>query len=162
MVKGTDVDQIVEQFKSLPGGLLPLLHAIKEEFGYVPESSVPSIAKGLNLSRAEVHGVISFYHDFNTEPTGRHIVQICRAEACQAMGSREIESHAKSSLGLEYGETSADGLLTLEPVYCLGNCACSPSIRIDDAIHARVSKNCFDQLMTALQTSDVPVKGAKS
>jgi formate dehydrogenase subunit gamma len=78
------------------------------------------------------------------------------------MGSREIESHAKSSLGLEYGETSADGLLTLEPVYCLGNCACSPSIRIDDSIHARVSKNRFDQLMTALQTSDVPVKGAKS
>ena len=162
MVKGTDVDQLVEQFKSLPGGLLPLLHAIKEEFGYVPESSVPSIAKGLNLSRAEVHGVISFYHDFKTVPTGTHIVQICRAEACQAMGSRYIVSHAESSLGLVYGETSAEGLLSLEPVYCLGNCACSPSIRIDDAIHARVSKNRFDQLMMALQTSDVPVKGAKS
>lgn len=156
------MDQIVEQFKSLPGALLPLLHAIKEEFGYVPESSVPCIAKGLNLSRAEIHGVISFYHDFNTKPNGRHIVQICRAEACQAMGSRDIESHAKRSLGLEYGETTKDGLLTLEPVYCLGNCACSPSIRVDDAIHARVNKTSFDQLIEGLKTSNTPVNGSKS
>lgn len=159
--KVSNVEQIVEQFKSLPGGLLPLLHAIKEQYGYVPESSVPTIAKGLNVSRAEVHGVISFYHDFNTKPVGKHVIQICRAEACQAMGSREIESHAKSSLGLEYGETSEDGLVTLEPVYCLGNCACSPSIRVDDTIYARVSESVFDHLIEGLQTPDTGANGVK-
>ena len=96
------------------------------------------LPKASTLSRAEVHGVISFYHDFKTIPVGRHTVQICRAEACQSMGSRQLEAHAKQALGVDYGETTADGPFTLEPVYCLGNCACSPSVRIDDDIYARV------------------------
>jgi formate dehydrogenase subunit gamma len=123
--------------------------------GYIPESTVGSIAKGFNLSRAEVHGVISFYHDFNTQPVGHHRVQICRAEACQSMGSRQIESHAKQSLGIEYGETTSDGMVTLEPVYCLGNCACSPSIRINDDIYARVDKSRFDQLISELNMPEL-------
>ena len=153
--KNNKVDQLIEQYKTLPGGLLPLLHAIKHALGYIPESTVGSIAKGFNLSRAEVHGVISFYHDFNTQPVGHHRVQICRAEACQSMGSRQIESHAKQSLGIEYGETTSDGMVTLEPVYCLGNCACSPSIRINDDIYARVDKSRFDQLISELNMPEL-------
>ena len=160
--KDSNVDQLIEQFKTLPGGLLPLLHAVKHKLGCVPDSVVGPIGKGFNLSRAEVHGVIRFYHDFNTHPVGHHIVQICRAEACQSMGSRHIESHAKQSLGIDYGETTADGLITLEPVYCLGNCACSPSVRIDDDIHARVDQTRFDQLITELTTPNSETSGVSS
>ncbi len=160
--KDSNVDQLIDQFKTLPGGLLPLLHAVKQRLKCVPDSVVDPIAKGFNLSRAEVHGVISFYHDFNTHPGGHHTVQICRAEACQSMGSRHIESHAKQSLGIDYGETTADGLITLEPVYCLGNCACSPSVRIDDDIHARVDQSRFDQLMTELTTVNANTSGGSS
>ncbi|MBT5105196.1 MAG: formate dehydrogenase subunit gamma [Porticoccaceae bacterium] len=146
------ISALVGQYTQLPGALLPLLHAIQSDLGYVPDSAVPIIAKGLNLSRAEVHGVISFYHDFKTTPVGRHTVQVCRAEACQSMGSRQLEAHAKQALGIDYGETTADGAVTLEPVYCLGNCACSPSVRIDDAIYARVDTDLFDDLMSGLLT----------
>ena len=145
-----DISHLVAQFKTVPGGLLPLLHAIQAELGYVPDSVVPSIASGLNLSRAEVHGVISFYHDFKTHPVGRHTVQICRSEACQSMGSRQLEAHAKVLLGVDYHETTDDGAITLEPVYCLGNCACSPSVRINNDIHARVDAERFDDLMADL------------
>ncbi|MDG1199470.1 MAG: NAD(P)H-dependent oxidoreductase subunit E, partial [Porticoccaceae bacterium] len=112
-----DISHLVTQYQAVPGGLLPLLHAIQGELGYVPESTVPAIATGLNLSRAEVHGVISFYHDFKTHSVGRNTVQICRAEACQSMGSRQLEAHAKQALGIDYHETTADGSITLEPVY---------------------------------------------
>jgi len=145
-----DISHLVAQFKTVPGGLLPLLHAIQAELGYVPDSVVSSIASGLNLSRAEVHGVISFYHDFKTHPVGRHTVQICRSEACQSMGSRQLEAHAKALLGVDYHETTDDGAITLEPVYCLGNCACSPSVRINNDIHARVDAERFDDLMADL------------
>ena len=148
------ISALVGQYTQLPGALLPLLHAIHSDLGYVPDSAVPIIAKGLNLSRAEVHGVISFYHDFKTTPVGRHTVQVCRAEACQSMGSRQLEAHAKQALGIDYGETTADGAVTLEPVYCLGNCACSPSVRIDDAIYARVDTDLFDDLMSGLLTEE--------
>jgi formate dehydrogenase subunit gamma len=148
------ISALVGQYTQLPGALLPLLHAIQSDLGYVPDSAVPIIAKGLNLSRAEVHGVISFYHDFKTTPVGRHTVQVCRAEACQSMGSRQLEAHAKQALGIDYGETTADGAVTLEPVYCLGNCACSPSVRIDDAIYARVDTDLFDDLMSGLLTEE--------
>jgi formate dehydrogenase subunit gamma len=140
----------VQQYRELPGALLPLLHAIQDALGYVPADSVPVIANALQLSRAEVHGVISFYHDFRSEPAGRHVLQICRAEACQAMGSRELEAHARSALDIDYGGTSADGAITLQPVYCLGNCACSPSVRIDDDIHARVDARRLDALLAGL------------
>lgn len=148
-----DISHLVTEYKTLPGGLLPLLHAIQAELGYVPDAVVPSIAAGLNLSRAEVHGVISFYHDFKTHPVGRHSVQICRSEACQSMGSRQLEAHAKAVLGVDYHETTDDGAITLEPVYCLGNCACSPSVRIDNDIYARVDTERFDDLMAGLVVS---------
>ena len=117
----------IARFREVPGGLLPLLHAVQDSLGCIPAGAVPAIAGALGLSRAEVHGVISFYHDFRSESVGRHVLQICRAEACQAMGSRELEAHVKARLGIDYGATSADGAVTLEAVYCLGNCACSPS-----------------------------------
>jgi formate dehydrogenase subunit gamma len=141
---------IIAQYRDVPGGLLPLLHALQEALGYIPAAAVPAIARGLQLSRAEVHGVISFYHDFRSEPAGKHILQICRAEACQAMGSRVLEAHAKQRLGIDYGDTTADGAISLEPVYCLGNCACSPSVRLDDEIHARVDPARLDTLLDGL------------
>ena len=141
---------LIDHHKHLPGGLLPLLHAVQNCFGYIPASAIADIAVGLNLSKAEVHGVISFYHDFKTKPVGHHMVQICRAEACQSMGSRELEEHVKTSLGIGYGETTPDGFITLEPVYCLGNCASSPSVRIDDDVYARVDKKRFDSLIAGL------------
>lgn len=142
-----DISHLVAQYKAVPGGLLPLLHAIQTELGYVPDTTVPAIAAGLNFSRAEVHGVISFYHDFKTHPVGRNTVQICRAEACQSMGSRLLEAHAKETLGIDYHETTTDGSITLEAVYCLGNCACSPSVRINDDVFARVDQDRFDELV---------------
>ena len=144
---------ILAEWQEKEGPLLPIPHAVQHEYGCIPSDMVPDIARALNLSRAEVHGVVSFYHDFKTEPQGKHVVQICRAEACQAMGARDLEQHAKSRLSLDWGQTSEDGNITLEPVYCLGNCACSPSVRIDDTIHARVSAERFDRLMEGLQAA---------
>lgn len=140
----------IQQYREVPGGLLPLLRALQESLGHIPAEAVPAIARALHLSRAEVHGVISFYHDFRSEPAGRHTLQICRAEACQAMGSRELEAYAKARLGINYGDTTADGAVTLQPVYCLGNCACSPSVRLDDDIHARVDAARLDELLAGL------------
>ena len=151
--EAADISAIVDQFRDLPGGLLPLLHAVQAKLGHIPDSVVPTIADALNLSRAEVHGVISFYPDFHSHPIGNHVVQICRAEACQSMGSRQLEAHAQKTLGVEFGETTPDGNITLEPVYCLGNCACSPSIRIDDQIHAHVDAEQFDQLIEGIDNS---------
>ena len=141
------IRQCIERYRDRRGGLLPLLHAIQARVGYVPPESVPDIARAMNLSRAEVHGVITFYHDFRSAPGGRHRVQLCRAEACQAVGARALEAHACASLGIGLGETTADGEYTLEPVYCLGNCACGPSVRIDDAVHGRVDPARFEQLL---------------
>ena len=148
--------QRIQEYRDVPGGLMPLLHAIQGDLGYIPPESVPSIAGGLNLSRAEVHGVISFYEDFRTEPRARHVVQICRAEACQAMGARALEAHAKKTLGVDVGATTADGSISLQAVYCLGNCACSPSVRIDDAIHARVDPGRLDTLLAEVEGEAAP------
>ena len=146
----------IQEYRDVPGGLMPLLHAIQGDLGYIPPESVPSIAGGLNRSRAEVHGVISFYEAFRTEPGARHVVQICRAEACQAMGARALEAHAKKTLGVDVGATTADGSISLQAVYCLGNCACSPSVRIDDAIHARVDPGRLDTLLAELDGEAAP------
>lgn len=116
----------IDALKHKPGALLPILHAVQDRCGYVPREAVPLIAESLQLTRAEVHGVISFYHHFRTTPPGRHVVQICRAEACQARGSRALEKYARDTLGIDYHQTTADREITLEPVYCLGNCACGP------------------------------------
>jgi formate dehydrogenase subunit gamma len=149
-IPATALAQVVQEYADIPGGLLPLLHEVQARFGYIPKDSVPAIAKGMGLSRAEVHGVISFYHDFHSRPRGQKTIHLCRAEACQAMGSRELESHVKTRLGIDYGGTTEDGRYSLEPVYCLGNCACSPSIRIGDDVFARVDAERFDELLDGI------------
>jgi len=136
--------------RHLAGALLPILHALQKALGYVPPAAVPMIAQELNLSRAEVHGVISFYHYFRRQPAGRHTIYICRAEACQAMGGRALQAHAQEKLGIEMHQTSADGAFTLEPVYCLGNCACAPSLLVDGDLHGRVDAQRFDELLGEL------------
>jgi len=145
------IEEIVDGLILLEGALLPILHAVQTSLGYIPSDSVPILARRLNLSRAEVHGVISFYHEFRSEPCGTHTVQICRAEACQSMGSRQLEAHAKAVLEVDFSETTGDKQITLEPVYCLGNCACGPSVRIGDRVHARVDEQRFDQLVAGLE-----------
>ena len=138
------VQKIITALKDKPGALLPILHAIQDALGYVPAESVPAIAKALNLSRAEVHGVISFYHYFRDTQPGKHTIHLCRAESCQAMGARQLENHVKTKLGIGFHETTADGKFSLESVYCLGNCACSPAMQIDEEIYGRVTANSFD------------------
>ena len=141
------VREIAERHATRPGGLLPALHAIQDHLGYVPDESVATIAEVFNLSRAEVHGVISFYHLFRTSPPGRKTLYLCRAEACQAMGARELERHAKARLGIGFHETTRDRRFSLEPIYCLGNCACSPAVMIDDFVHGRVTPERLNALL---------------
>jgi len=146
------VRQVIDERRHLPGALLPVLHAVQDALGYVPDDAVPLIAHELNLSRAEVHGVVSFYHHFRTHAPGRHVVRICRAEACQALGARALEAHAKKTLGIDFHETTNDGAITLEAVYCLGNCGCGPSVLVDpDELHARVTPEKFDALVGTLR-----------
>jgi formate dehydrogenase subunit gamma len=144
------IEAAVLKYAEMAGGLMPLLHDIQAQLGHIPKDLVAVIAAGMGLSRAEVHGVISFYHDFHTKPRGQTTIQVCRAEACQAMGSRALEQHVKTRLGIDYGGTTADGRISLEPVYCLGNCACAPSIRIADDVYARVDEKRFDELMAGI------------
>ena len=142
------VQRAIEDNRMRPGALLPILHAVQDALGYIPPDALPTIAYELNLTRADVYGVVTFYHYFRSTPPGRHVVQLCRAEACQARGARALEAHAKTSLGIDFGETTADGAVTLEAVYCLGNCACGPSLLVDaDNVHANVTPERFDQLM---------------
>jgi formate dehydrogenase subunit gamma len=145
------VSGLIDGLKDKPGALLPILHAIQDALGYVPPESVPLIARELNLSRAEVHGVISFYHYFRNTPPGRNTVYVCRAEACQAMGSDALEDHVKQRLGIDYHENTSDGGFSLEPVYCLGNCACSPSVMIGAEVHGRVTPERFDEIIAETQ-----------
>jgi formate dehydrogenase subunit gamma len=150
---GTPADVVsmaVRKYAEIPGGLMPLLHEIQAGLGHIPRESVADIASGMRLSRAEVHGVISFYHDFRDRPGGGKTIQLCRAEACQAVGSRNLEAHVKTRLGIDYGGTTADGRFSLEPVYCLGNCACGPSVRIGDEVIARVDADRFDALLDSV------------
>jgi formate dehydrogenase subunit gamma len=135
----------------MPGGLLPILHAIQDELGYIPPDAVPLIADRLNLSRAEVHGVISFYHDFRSEPAGRHVVHVCRAESCQSLGAEALLAHACRRLGIDVHGTTPDGAITLEPIYCLGNCALSPAVMVDRQVYGRVSRERLDTMLEALQ-----------
>jgi len=141
-----------DRLKTLPGALLPIFHAVQESLGHVPKDSVPLIARALNLSVAEVHGVLSFYHYFRQKPAGRHVVHLCRAEACQSVGAVALEAHAKQSLGIDFHGTTVDGAVTLEPVYCLGNCALGPSLMIDNQLQGRVSTRRFDELMLRTRT----------
>ena len=146
------VRAVIAERAAMPGSLLPILHGIQDALGYIPDDSVALIAHELNISRAEVHGVISFYHHFRTHPAGRHIVRICRAEAFHSLGARALEAHAKKTLGVDFHETTADGAITLEAVYCLGNCGCGPSVLVDpDELHARVTPQAFDALVGTLR-----------
>jgi formate dehydrogenase subunit gamma len=119
--------------------------------GWVPNDCVPILADALNLSRAEVHGVVTFYHDFRHHPPGRHVIRLCRAESCQAMGAAALARHIKDRLGIDFGQTTADDNITLDAVYCLGNCACSPAVTIDDDIYGRVSAAAIDDLIASLE-----------
>ena len=145
------VQRACAEGKDKPGALLPILHAVQDAIGFVPPDAVDLIAKALNLSRAEVHGVVTFYHYFRTQRGGRHVVHLCRAEACQSQGAAALERHAKRSLGIDFHGTSADGAVTLEPVYCLGNCALGPALMIDEDLKGRVSPERFDELMQSLR-----------
>ena len=135
----------------LPGALLPMLHALQEAFGYIPEPAFPLLADAVNISRAEVVGVVRFYTDFREEPAGRHVLKVCCAESCQAMGSDALVSHLETSLGVEMGQTTADGLLTLEPVYCLGNCAMSPAAMLDGRPFGRVTTGRASRIIAGVR-----------
>lgn len=137
----------IQAHQHVPGGLMPLLHAIQDDIGYVPDAVYPDIAKALALSVAEVHGVVTFYHHFRTHPIGRHVLQICRAESCQAMGSGKLEAELKSRLDVDYHQTTQDGQLTLLPVYCLGNCGCSPSVMLDDEVYGCMDTEKVSELI---------------
>ena len=142
---------IVRQYRARPEMLVQILQTIVARYGWIPEEAIVQLARELNLSRADVYGVVSFYHDFRTEPPGRHVVKICQAEACQAMGSRELTAHARRSLRTEMHHTQDD--ITLEPVYCLGNCACAPAVMIDGRTHGRVDARRLDQLVDAAKSA---------
>jgi formate dehydrogenase subunit gamma len=141
------VRRIVADLKGRPGPLIEVLHAIQAQLGYVPPAAVPLVASELNLSRAEVHGVVSFYHFFRSTPPGAHTVSVCRAESCQAVGGEALAVHARQRLGVDFHGTTPDGRFSLEPVYCLGNCACSPAVMIDGRLHGRVTPERFDALL---------------
>ncbi len=142
---------VIAEYRDVPGALLPALHALMAEFGHIEAAAIPLLAEAMRLSRADVQGVISFYHDFRTEAPGRHVIRLCRAEACQSMGSASLEAHAKRRLAIDWGETSADGAVTLEAVFCLGNCALSPALMVDEDLYGRVDPGRFDAIVTALR-----------
>jgi len=141
------VQRIASDLKGRPGPLLEVLHAIQAALGYVPGAAVPIVAEVLNLSRAEVHGVVTFYHYFRRSRPGAHTVRVCQAEACQSMGAEALTAHARRRLGIDFHQTSADGRFSLEPIYCLGNCACSPAVMIDGRLYGRVTPERFDALV---------------
>lgn len=140
------IAEILNDHIALEGALLPILHAIQAEFGHIPQDALPQIAKALNISRAEVHGVVTFYHDFRESPAGRHVVKICRAEACQAMGGDALADHARAKLGIDWHETSKGGV-TLEPIFCLGLCACAPAAMVNGKLMGRVDAAKIDAVI---------------
>ena len=144
------IDEILAAHLDREGALLPILHDIQAAFGHVPQSALPQIAKALNISKAEVHGVVSFYHDFREAPAGAHVVKLCRAEACQAVGADRVAAHAKATLGVDWRGTTADGRVTLEPVFCLGLCACGPAALVDGKVMGRVDEARLDGLLAGV------------
>jgi len=142
-IRDTVLD-VTARLKDQPGALLPILHGVQDALGYVPEEAIPLIARELNLSRADVHGVVTFYHYFRTHPAGKRTIYLCRAESCQSMDAAKLEQHVKQRLGVDFHQTTADGAWTLEPVYCLGNCACSPAMMVGDELKGRMTPERFD------------------
>ena len=146
------IRRVLEKWRDTPGALLPILHALQDELGYVPPEGVPLIAADLNLSRAEVHGVVSYYHHFRQTPPGRHVLRVCRAEACQAVGADALIAHVQKTLGCGFHETSPDGSVSLEPVYCLGQCAAGPAVSVDEVrLYGRVTPEAVDALLAELR-----------
>ena len=149
------IDNAIARHRQRPGALLPLLHDIQHALGYIPPDALPRIARALNLSRAEVHGVVTFYHHFRQSPPGRHVLRICQAEACQSMGAAALTDHARQRLGCDLHATTADGTFTLESVYCLGLCAQSPTCMLDDDVYARMTPQRLERLLHAAEGDDV-------
>jgi formate dehydrogenase subunit gamma len=147
--------EICARHRNKPERLIEILHDVQHDLGAVPSHLVPVVAESLNLSRAEVHGVVTFYHDFRNEPAGKHVVKICRAESCQAMGGNMLGPRAEYTLGCRWGETTSDGRITLEAVYCLGNCALSPAVMVDDHLYGRVDARRFDEIIESLRAEAV-------
>ncbi len=147
MTQEAEIREIASQHAGMDGALLPILQAVHERFGYLPPPTTGAVADVLNLSKADVHGVVTFYHDFRTKAAGKHTIRVCRSEACQAVGAEQLAGHARKRLGIGFHETTPDGRYSLDPVYCLGNCACSPAVMIDDKVYGRVTPERFDELV---------------
>jgi formate dehydrogenase subunit gamma len=147
----TRISEIIDHCRSMEGPMLPILHKVQEEFGFIPEATKQIIANALNLSRAEVHGVVSFYHDFRARPAGRHVLKLCRAEACQSMGGESLADRVKATLGIDWHETTPDGAVTLEPVYCLGLCAQAPAAMLDGEVYARLDDDCLPDMLAEVR-----------
>ncbi len=145
--EATAAREIALRYGNKPDALLEILHDLQEELGFVPEAALPALAKALNLSRAEVHGVVTFYHDFRREPAGRHVIKVCRAEACQSMKGNELARMIERYLNVKIGQTTADGAITVEAVYCLGNCALAPAVMVDDKLVGRVDASKFEKIV---------------
>lgn len=144
--------EVINKYRGSEGPLLPILHAVQAEFGYVPPETLTLIAHELNISRADIHGVVTFYHDYRLSPAGRHVVKLCRAEACQSVGGDAIAAAAKRLLGVDWNETSADGQVTLEPVYCLGLCACAPAAMVDGELVGRLDEARLTELVAEVRS----------
>jgi formate dehydrogenase subunit gamma len=143
--------EIISQHLMMEGAALPILQALQRTFGHIPKEAVPMVAEALNLTRAEVHGIVTFYHDLRREPAGRHVLQLCRAEACQSMGADALADHAQAMLGVKWGETTRDGAMSLEPVFCLGLCACAPSAVFDGKPIGRLDRPRLDSLLDGVK-----------
>ncbi len=146
-VSERDISAIISDLSGGEGPLLPILHAIQGAYGHIPEAAIPLIADALNLTKAEVHGVVTFYHDFREKPAGRHVIKLCRAEACQSVGGAELGERVLARLGLDWGGTTANGAVTVEPVYCLGLCACGPSAMVDGKVVGRLDAARLDAIL---------------
>lgn len=145
------VAEIVTAHQGMEGPLLPILHEVQAAFGHVPQVALPQIAEALRMTRAEVHGVMTFYHDFRAAPAGKHVLKLCRAEACQSMGADRVAAHAQARLGVDWHETTPDGRVTLEPVYCLGLCACAPAAMVNGRVVGRVDEARVDALIAEVR-----------
>ena len=150
--EATRISEIIDHCRTMEGPMLPILHKVQEEFGFIPEAAKQIIATALNLSRAEVHGVVTFYHDFRAHPAGRHVLKLCRAEACQSMGGEPLADRIKAQLGIDWHETTSDGAVTLEPVYCLGLCAQAPAAMLDGDLYARIDEHCLTDILAEVRT----------
>ncbi len=149
--EATRISEIIDHCRRMEGPMLPILHKLQEEFGFIPEAAKQIIASALNLSRAEVHGVVTFYHDFRAQPAGRHVLKLCRAEACQSMGCEPLAETIKAKLGIDWHETTPDGAVTLEPIFCLGLCAQAPAAMLDGEVYARLDEHCLTDMLAEVR-----------